>query len=578
MSAPHDNGCSRTAAVLALYLDGDIGADSPGANAAEDSGFELVCPDALARHLRDCATCSVALQRARRLDAVLAENAGRVMAAAMASDAADRLLAVAVARATGADGPGCEAGTGKSGRRDSVSGESVSGESVLGDLVATDRAVFAPALLVTAAVAGLVWLTCIAAAQWPATTRPAPIPTLTAANATGFDTPDTPVPTAGVPAAGRGPERPAPAASDATGSWTPAGAGRQRDGTIVSGSARPLRESSNPLRRVVDQAKVRDDLFAIVIDGWLPLPERAAAMATLLAAARPGRTGSEAALDDLLAALARGRAEVRPLADALALAREDSFLVGSLRGALRRLDSNRPSFDGDGFDEFQLDGVGVDPTALAALTVAARLGTRDFDTTIQRIVGRRPAAIEVVAAALRLPVRDGAADLLLACWSEIERRQEVDGGLLALRLFAGQAPSVFATVATRLESAQSAPQRVRCLLALGSCNDSRFVDVLLDWATASCRAEAYAAAWSLGRLPHAWLDQAAVRAAAAPGAFVLRAALARAGLPAAAAWTDAVALSQDERDLLRSAGYPLFPRVAEWFRDVGRRRPSSADD
>ena len=87
MSASPEIRCGKTDAVLALYLDGDIGAAG-----AEDSGFELVCPDTLATHLRDCPTCQLSLQRARRLDAVLAESAGRTMAAASATGTLDRLL------------------------------------------------------------------------------------------------------------------------------------------------------------------------------------------------------------------------------------------------------------------------------------------------------------------------------------------------------------------------------------------------------------------------------------------------------------------------------------------------------
>ena len=99
MSAPDDNGCNRTDAVLALYLDGDIGVGN-----ADDSGFELVCPDTLANHLADCELCQLALQRARRLDAVLAEQAGRSMSLTAAGEPrteadVDRLFAAVAERA-----------------------------------------------------------------------------------------------------------------------------------------------------------------------------------------------------------------------------------------------------------------------------------------------------------------------------------------------------------------------------------------------------------------------------------------------------------------------------------------------
>lgn len=63
------SGCPKSDAVLAIFLDGDVDADA--------TGFGFARQDALAEHLRDCGECHRLLQRARRLDAALAEQAGR---------------------------------------------------------------------------------------------------------------------------------------------------------------------------------------------------------------------------------------------------------------------------------------------------------------------------------------------------------------------------------------------------------------------------------------------------------------------------------------------------------------------
>lgn len=69
------NECSKTAAVLAIHLDGDI-----ATACAEDAGFAFASGPTLAEHLRDCAICQRQLQRARRLDAALAAQSGQRMA------------------------------------------------------------------------------------------------------------------------------------------------------------------------------------------------------------------------------------------------------------------------------------------------------------------------------------------------------------------------------------------------------------------------------------------------------------------------------------------------------------------
>ena len=81
--------------------------------------------------------------------------------------------------------------------------------------------------------------------------------------------------------------------------------------------------------------------------------------------------------------------------------------------------------------------------------------------------------------------------------------------------------------------------------------------------------EAYAAAFALAQLPSRWLRGLTERANQEHDAFLLRAALARAGLREAAPWLDSLSLSVRERELLRDADFAQFPAVANWFRDRG---------
>jgi hypothetical protein len=65
---------------LAVHLDGDLALEAFDREAYEPLGYGFVCDDSLHTHLRECATCQTALQRARRLDAALATMAGRAVA------------------------------------------------------------------------------------------------------------------------------------------------------------------------------------------------------------------------------------------------------------------------------------------------------------------------------------------------------------------------------------------------------------------------------------------------------------------------------------------------------------------
>ena len=101
MNTPHDP-CSRTNAVLAVHLDGDLEPTPPLDR--EPFGYGFVSDDSLHHHLRECATCQLALQHARRLDATLAAMAGRTVAnhAAQQRESMEALSERLLLRATAA--------------------------------------------------------------------------------------------------------------------------------------------------------------------------------------------------------------------------------------------------------------------------------------------------------------------------------------------------------------------------------------------------------------------------------------------------------------------------------------------
>ena len=87
--------CRKVDAVLALHLDGDIG----GGAKPDESGFDFVCVESLHSHLLDCASCQQQLQRARRLDAVLAAGASSVAVSAASSSSSSPHAAATSERA-----------------------------------------------------------------------------------------------------------------------------------------------------------------------------------------------------------------------------------------------------------------------------------------------------------------------------------------------------------------------------------------------------------------------------------------------------------------------------------------------
>ncbi|MBL8747749.1 MAG: hypothetical protein JNK78_01210, partial [Planctomycetes bacterium] len=87
-------------------------------------------------------------------------------------------------------------------------------------------------------------------------------------------------------------------------------------------------------------------------------------------------------------------------------------------------------------------------------------------------------------------------------------------------------------------------------------------------------AEAHAAAFALSRQPSHVLAALVQRAAHDDGAFLLRAALARAGLAAAEPWLAALPPGQNALAMLREGSFAEFPPLAQWFRG----RPADPSD
>lgn len=77
MNAPHASACPLSDDVLARHLDGQPASEGKAANGESANGGEAAATDA---HLEACAQCQQVLRRARRLDAVLAHEAGQFVA------------------------------------------------------------------------------------------------------------------------------------------------------------------------------------------------------------------------------------------------------------------------------------------------------------------------------------------------------------------------------------------------------------------------------------------------------------------------------------------------------------------
>ena len=518
--------CPRTDAVLAIYLDGDVGGSfAPTGHDPEESGFDFVCMDSLHEHVAACARCQHQLQRARRLDAALAAGAGRTNAGTAEMAALEQRWFQAIT--TPPEPVPVDAAAGRSPWL--PSGLPRAG------LTRAGLTTVLPAAIVAIAAGLFAWLL-LAQPRSIA----APVPALETA-------PSVPLPA------------PVPAAPEPT----------DRGAILIAADAARRateRERSAALatQRTPTPAELRQRCTA---DDTAPR-DRLAAAHDLLTLAREPLTDKDDAAEELTQALV-GIADHTEgshllVADLYSLARGEGRYVAHLQRRLARIEARRPA-NGNALqtaDAFPLP-------ELAALTVATRLGSRALDAALLRTLRRHPDLIEPIAAALRCGLRpNGGAALLLDAWSELQARGALASECAGQFWFAHQPAPLFDELVREVQASGAAPRRVHCLLALGFCPDARAIPLLLAWMRRAPHLEAHAAAFALARQPRQHLQPLLDRATQDGSAFLLRAALARAALPATANWAAAVALGPDERTRLRIGPFREFAQVAVWFRDL----------
>ena len=301
------------------------------------------------------------------------------------------------------------------------------------------------------------------------------------------------------------------------------------------------------------------DLSQRVGDRTLDAAERLDAAQRLLRATRAGSTAARHATDHVLLALAGcGDLDRREVA----LHQELLDEVRSNGSVLVRLEHRLASLPARNRDRSELT-----QQALAAIVVAARVENDRLDQGLRRALRRNDAIADVVAAALRCGVRQqGTTQLLLDCWHDqvaIGKQQNTDRW--AEFWFRGQADETFADLARVHQKSHSSPERIRCLLAMGCVHDDSTVKPLLAGLVAPRRLEACAAAIGIASLPHRVLKKLLPKAKA-HDAGLLRAALARAGMPHAKRWLQTLALSKPQLELMRRGPITRFSEVAAWFR------------
>lgn len=531
MSGEREQPCPRTFAVLAIYLDGDVaGSFAPIGHDPEESGFDFVCVDSLHEHVAACASCRHQLQRARRLDAALAAGAGRTNAGSAEMAALEQRWFQAI---TTQPEPA------------PVAAAAVRSPWFSWGLPWAGQTMVLPAAIVAVAAGLFAWLLL---AQPRSVAAPGP-----ALDAAPSVQPPAPAPLVPAPLV---PEPLVPGPTDRGAILIAADAARR--------STDRERSAALAAQRTPTPVELRQRCTA---DDAAPRDRLAAAHNLLALAKEPLADGDEAA-EELTLALV-GIADHTEgshllVADLYSLARGDGRYVAHLQRRLARIEARRPS-TGSALptdDAFPL-------SELAALTVATRLGSRSLDAAILRTLRRHPERIEPIAAALRCGVRpNGGAALLLDAWAELQARGALTVDCAGQHWFAHQPAPLFDELAREVLSSGAAPRRVHALLALGFCPDERAVPLLLERMRRAPHLEAHAAAFALARQPRQHLQPLLDRATQDGSAFLLRAALARAALPATANWAAAVALGPDERARLRTGPFREFAQVAGWFRDL----------
>lgn len=498
--------CAKTDAVLALHLDGDL-----EAGGGDHHGYAFADSESLHAHLRECASCQTTLRRARRLDAALANAAGAALAAHE--------------RRPGSSWPELQQ------RWFGALAAPVAPPTTPARALARPRA--RVALRAAVAAAAAITLAIGIAIGWPSPHRPGrardvvPAPVVaTTGEALAAARP-----------AIAGPLLPAPDALRH---------GHPRQATAAARAA----DQTPPVPVA--------QLAGCVADADKPPVDRLAATAALLAACRSCAPDPQAAFRSLLAALA-GCGE---FGTAPALHERQLELVRQAAPAQSHLAT--------WLVELDAPGKALTRDDLAALVVGTRLGNPAVDGLLRRAVRRHPETAEIVAAALRCGARaQGGGRLLLDIWQDLALRGLLPGDSAEARgWFRAQPTTLFGEVVAELRRSHAADRRLHCLLALGAADDGSTVLPLLAHVASRHLDEAHAAAFALSCLPRSALAPL-VTAAAADEAFLLRAALARAGHAAAASWIEALALRPAERQRLRESTLSEFPEVASWFRERG---------
>jgi len=548
VNEPFASSCSRTDAVLATHLDGDL------REARAESGYGFVSDDRLQPHLRECQVCQRALQRARRLDAVLASTAGRAVAAHAAATGepiealGQRLLDNAIAAATTLPATAPTETTAAETTPSATDSEPQPAPTTgvaaragkVSDELSLPWTLFAAAGLLAAGVA--TWLLLIEPRARADARGVAMTPTAHPATASDEATRD--------------------ALEEHEAAENP----------LPLGLARHLNQRVRP-----EQATLGNDALAQrLADDAQPLAVRLSAGRRLLDAARGPAPRAREALDGLLV----GLASLGDDSDA-ALALQDE-LLDELRDApaLRRrvatriheLAAARPGpDDASSADVGALHDAGgsvaLSRADLAALVVAARTGGARLDASLRRAMQRHAPLANVTTSALRSAARQqGSAALLLQGWQDqVALGHQQDSTPWAEFWFRGQSARTFEQVAAQLQRSRSVSERQRCLLALGCVGDGSTVALLRAHLRSANREEAFAATCALSSLPHSVLAPLLPEASVA-SASLLRTALARAGLPQAQPWI--AGLSSSQRRLLIDARPEQFPEVTGWFREA----------
>lgn len=515
MSAPPERTCARTAAVLALHLDGDLAA------ARDPLGYAFVSEQSLHEHLCACGVCQQALQRARRLDATLAAAAGRELSDVTwehgtgLAELGELWLTASVRRANASDDDttGAADDTGDDlvcATTAASDADDASANPASSNAIARRPGRMLVAALAFAALVPWAWPAITAGDYGKADPREAAPERAVAHHAAAPDEsalqpqPDTYEP---------GREQLAPSLPMPRGHQRPAAHpfARNLSRALAAARGERARTSTPPLGALAmsahdTQPTTPAALAAAVLDATRSASERLALGRRLLAgvgdasapSSDPDDTVTGLALDTLAGLGDRDATAAELLALLLEQARHHHALHAAIERGLH--------------DPEPTDLAPARPNAHrgadAALVVAARLGLPSLDARLPQLVRTDDRRGPIVSAALRCGVRQhAAADVLLDCWrAEADARPAEDpagGGMLqARRWFGGQPRATFLGLLRRYRDSSRADERVRCLLAMGCAADDTTLSTLLATLQSPRRDEALAAALALAALPH----------------------------------------------------------------------------